>query len=324
MSKHRVRRSHFTDEEIQGCWKLAEGNQTDCARLLTDLGRGPVSLQACRYWLKALGLIKSAVVNDNAVAGPRILSIDIETAPIEAAVWSLWKQNIGLKFIRRDWFLLSFCAKWLGDDTIIYEDLEHEEELDDSNLVAKLYALLNEADIVIGQNGKAFDVPKIQARFIQQGYLPPRPFKVVDTMLMAKQVARFTSNKLEWLTAILCTEQKRQHEKFPGVELWNQCLLRNPEAWAEMKAYNIADVTSMEELYLKLRPWYVGHPNVSIYYDDDVCRCPKCGSEDVKQDGWFFTNSGKYEAMHCGGCGGWSRGRYTKNSIAVRKAQLSN
>lgn len=327
MSKRQVKRSDFTVQEIVGCWELAENNQTDCARLLTDLGRGTVSLQLCRYWLKGLSLLAGKApeaAEPTPDPRPRILLIDIETAPIEAAVWGLWKQNVGLNMIQRDWLLLSYCAKWLGDDRIIYEDLEQIGELDDSHLIAGLYNLMHEADIVIGQNGKAFDVPKIQARFIQQGYLPPRPFKIVDTLLMARQVARFTSNKLEWLTEILCSEKKLKHQKFPGFELWKQCLLRNPEAWAEMKEYNIQDVVSMEELYLKLRPWYQGHPNVAVYRDGEVPACPKCGSENIEQDGFTFTQAGKYEAMHCGDCGGWSRGRYTKNSTAVRKAQLSN
>jgi uncharacterized protein YprB with RNaseH-like and TPR domain len=333
----RIARSLFTDEEILAAWAKCPGAENRVKRTaywLTKLDRGTVSKDICRYWLRQLKVIDEAVPSTprgkykpvrQSYTGPRVLLLDIETSPIEGRVWGLWKQNVGLNQIVKEWNILSYCAKWLGDDKIEYRDLRDAPNVaDDSSLVEGLYELLNQADIVVAQNGKRFDVPKIQARFVLAGYKPPRPFKIVDTLLMAKQQFGFTSNKLEWMTDKLCTTKKRKHEKFPGMELWNQCLAGNPEAWEEMELYNIDDVVSMEELYLILRPWYVGHPNVAVYHDGETVACPKCGSHDIKQEGWSFTQSGKYEQMHCGGCGGWSRGRYTRNSTKVRKAQLSN
>lgn len=317
-------RSKFTDEELEAAWREGGESVAAAAAQLTELGKGEVSRQLARHWYTEAGL---HLVTPRKVRGtaPRILSLDIETSPIEGRVWGLFKQNVGLNQIVKDWNILSYCAKWLDSDEVIYADLRDSENIaDDSGLVAGLYELLNEADIIIAQNGKRFDVPKIQARFVLQGYKPPRPFKVIDTLLMARQQFGFTSKKLEYMTSLLCTIKKRTHDKFPGMELWNQCLAGNPEAWEEMRLYNIDDVRSMEELYLIMRPWYVGHPNVSIYSDSDTPCCPKCGGEDIKQDGWTFTQTGKYEAIHCGDCGGWSRGRYTRNSIEVRRAQFSN
>lgn len=320
-------RSKFTDAEIAEAWLYAGGSGKAAAEWLTRLGRGQVYRQLAQRWALKLGVHQPRKRNGSSpyvsLDGPRVLLIDIETCPITGYVWSLWKQNIGLNQVKADWNILSFCAKWLGSDEIIYEDVR-DNPADDRPLLASIYKLLDEADIVIGQNGKRFDVPKIQARLVMNKYLPPSPFKVVDTMLMAKQQFAFTSNRLEYLTGVLCTEQKDKHKDFPGFELWEQCLAGNMAAWDAMREYNIPDVTLMEELYLILRPWYVGHPNVAIYFDDDVCRCPKCASTAVKQEGWTYTQSGKYERIHCGGCGGWSRGRYTRNTTAVRKAQLSN
>ena len=343
MGKHLVTRKSFSDEDIAKALEHGKGNKTYAAEYLSNLGRGKVSRELLRHWLKqdkkncrtsmsettgeqAGCATKAAGTGTRSVEdGPRILSIDIETSPIEGRVWGLWKQNLGLNQITKEWNILSYCAKWLGDDNVIYSDLSQAENIaDDSKLVAELYELLNEADLVVAQNGKRFDLPKIQARFVMAGYKPPRPFRVIDTMLMAKQQFGFTSNKLEWMTDKLCATKKRKHEKFPGMELWNQCLAGNPEAWEEMRLYNIDDVISLEELYLILRPWYQGHPNVAVFSDGEEPACPKCGSRHLKRDGWTFTQSGKYELYHCGGCGGYSRGRYTKNSKEVRYAQLSN
>lgn len=316
-------RKDFSAELITKVYNT-ERSIAKTAAVLSTLGKGHVTRQRCRKWLLGLKLVAKPVKATVAPTGPKVLLVDIETAPITAYVWSLWKQNVGLNQIKEEWNILSYCAKWLGDPRIIYEDARNDPA-DDEHLVRALWSLLDEADIIIAQNGKRFDVPKIQARFVLLGLPPTSPFKVIDTLLMARQQFNFTSNKLAWLTDKLCTDNKKsEHAKFPGFALWSECLKGNPEAWDEMREYNIPDVTSMEELYLILRPWYVGHPNVAIYNDSDEPACPKCASTNIKQDGWTFTQAGKYERIHCGNCGGWSRGRYTRNSTAVRKAQLSN
>lgn len=257
--------------------------------------------------------------------GPVITTLDIETAPIEGAVWSIWQQNVGLNQIRQDWSILSVAWKTLGKKRVYYEDVSQQEDVrDDRALLDVIWKVLDESDIIIGQNVQRFDKKKINARFIQAGMLPPRPYKLVDTMLMAKQVAAFTSNKLEWLAGILTDTPKDGHKKFPGMELWNECLKGNPAAWKAMKSYNEKDIPSCEGVYLKLRPWYEGHPNVAMYYDDDLTRCPKCGSTHVEVAGEVYTQTGTYVSYHCGSCGGYSRSRYTTTSKAKRLNMLSN
>lgn len=322
-------RSKFTDSEITEAW-IGTTSLRAAAKVLTKLGRGEVSRQLLRHWCIELGLVVAPIKHAKKVLsnGPKVGLLDIETSPITGYVWSLWKQNVGLNQIKAEWNILSFCFKELGSSTIEYEDIRPVgtvfDPTNDFKLVKRLWEICDEYDILIAQNGKRFDMPKIQARFVLAGFPPPSPYKVIDTLLMARQQFNFTSNKLEWLTDKLTTTKKQKHKDFPGFELWSECLKGNPLAWDEMREYNIPDVTSMEELYLVLRPWYVGHPNVAIYSDSDETACPKCASTDIAQDGWTYTQSGKYERMHCGGCGGWSRGRYTRNTITQRKAQLSN
>lgn len=331
-------RSLFTKSQIEFAY-YTNGLKRGAELLsgCTDNGRREpveVSRQLLRFWCIDLGIHvpkskRVTQVQPKRPASPRILLIDIETAPILGYVWSLWKQNVGLNQIKEEWYILSYCAKWLHEPEIMYRDVRENPHSDES-LMKPLWELLDEADIIIGQNGKAFDMPKIQARLIMAGHMPPRPYKVIDTLIMAKQQFRFTSNKLEWMTgesAGLTTLKKNQHSKFPGFTLWAECLKGNPEAWDEMKEYNIPDVTSMEELYLKLRPWYVGHPNLAAYVESTEVLCPKCLSPDIKQHPetpFTFTQTGKYEMYHCNSCGGFSRGRYTRNSTLKRKSLLSN
>lgn len=256
---------------------------------------------------------------------PNILILDIETAPVLGSVWSLWKQNVGLNQIAADWFIMSWCAKWLGEREVHYFDQRnckggYEK---DAFILGKIWEMLDQADIVVAHNGRSFDVKKLNARFILNGMRPPSPFKVVDTLEIAKARFKFTSNKLEYLTDKLCTEKKKlKHAKFPGFELWKECLAGNPEAWDEMRDYNIEDVLSLEELYMILRPWDERHPNVNVFDDLDNMRCRVCGSDELYPRGWYHTNSGQYKRFQCA-CGAWNRSRYTLNTTCKRKELLT-
>lgn len=265
--------------------------------------------------------------------GARILTLDIETAPIVANVWGLWKVNVGLNQIICDWCILSYSAKWLGESEVLYRDNRGQGASpvtqdvgvrDDSALLLELHALLNTADIVVAQNGVRFDSKKINARFLVAGLPPVRPYKIVDTMLIAKEVALFTSNRLAWLSEALTPTVKSEHKKFPGFELWTECLADNPEAWQEMEEYNKIDVVSTEQLYLRLRPWTRTHPNVAAYDTDDTMRCPVCGGEHLQKRGTYVTNAGKYLRYVCTSCHAWSRTRYTNNTMSKRKSLLGS
>jgi hypothetical protein len=263
------------------------------------------------------------------MTGPKIGLIDIETAPLEGRMWGLFDQNIALNQMTKEWAIISFAFKRLGAPvkTLEYLDTSAKKDpRDDAELCARLWEILHEYDILIAQNGKRFDMRKIRARLIMHGFPPPSPTKIEDTMLMARQVAAFTSNKLEWLTQWLSQQQKSKHKEFPGFELWAECLAGNPKAWAAMRKYNIPDVTSMEQVYMRLRPWVRGHANVAVYTEDDRLACPVCGSHKIKQDGYAYTNVSKYLRYQCGNakCGAWSRSRHTVNTLSKRKSLLSN
>lgn len=255
---------------------------------------------------------------------PKTLITDIETAPIRAFVWRCFKENIGFNQIANDWHMLSFCAKWLHKPDVLYYDQSKRRNYEDDRvLLGRMHKLLTEADIVVAHNGKKFDMRKINARLIMNGYRPPAPYKVVDTLLEARKAFGFTSNRLAALTKQLVPDTvKDDHKEFPGFELWDECLKRNPRAWAVMREYNIQDVLSLEALYLKLRPWMEGHPNVGAYLENDKPTCPKCGSTNMRRQGYRMTQVGKYSRFQCTDCGGWARGRLTENSKQVRKHLL--
>lgn len=252
--------------------------------------------------------------------GARILFIDIETKPILAQVWRLWDQNVGLNQIQEDWSILSFCAKWKGSDEIIYQDLSSQVDFeDDSVLLGSLWSLLNEADCVVGQNSKRFDVKKINARLVLNGYPKPSTFRQIDTMEIAKRQFGFTSNKLEYMTEKLCTQYKKlPHKKFPGHLLWAECLKGNPEAWQEMKEYNINDVLSLEELYDIISSWDNTLPNWDVYVNEIL------DMSLWEEDGYHYTNLGKYKRYRHKESGIQRRSRVNELSKEKRESLMRN
>lgn len=252
---------------------------------------------------------------------PKILFFDIETSPLLTYVWGLFEQNVALNQIHTDWHVLSWAARWAHDPAgkVMYRDQRKAKNIEDDKVILReLWTLLNEADIVVTQNGKAFDQKKLNARFVIHGFQPPATYKHIDTFLLAKKHFGFTSNKLEYMTNKLNKKYKKlKHEKFAGFDLWKECLAGNLAAWREMEKYNKHDVLALEELYHKLVPWD-SSINFTVYRPgaDHVC---SCGSEDVERRGYHYTATGKFQRFQCRKCGAWSRSRLNLFTEARRQ-----
>lgn len=241
-------------------------------------------------------------MKDKKSSGPKILLLDIETSPMLGFCWSLWENNIALNQLEKDWHVLSWSAKWLDKKEIIYKDQRNAKNIEDDKVLLKgIWELLDEADVVIGQNSKRFDIKKLNARFIMNGMAPPSPFRQIDTMILAKRHFAFTSNKLEYLSNNLCKNFKKlKTKKFQGFELWKACLDGNIQAWKEMEAYNKMDVLALEELYKKLAPWD-NSVNLNVYGNPGQNIC-SCGNAKFESKGYTFTNTGKFKRMRCTKC----------------------
>lgn len=262
--------------------------------------------------------LKSVAVT--AKKGPRVLIYDIETAPLLGYCWSLWDNNIGLNQIHSDWHVLSWAAKWMGEEDVYYQDQRDVKNVeDDKQLLQGIWKLLDECDFVITQNGKKFDQKKLNARFVIHGMKPPSTYRHIDVLQIAKSQFGFTSNKLQYMTETLCKKYKKSgHAKFSGFELWSECLNGNIEAWSEMENYNILDILSLEELYLIISPWDAKLPNFSVYDDE-----PSENEEWVK-DGFVYSNLGKYDRYRNTITGQQRRGNANLLSKEKRDSLLRN
>lgn len=255
---------------------------------------------------------------------PRILVFDIETAPIEGYVWGLYDQNIAVNQIKEDWSILSWGAKWYGDPAskVMYMDNRHAKNVrDDKKLVEGLWKILDQADIVITQNGDKFDIRKFNARAVINGLPPVSSFRSTDVMKECKKVFGFTSQSLEYTSNVLNTKYKKLlHKKYPGMTLWTEVLKGNKDAWDEMKTYCIHDVLATEEKFQKVQGW-IKTQNMACYFDDAEVRC-RCGSTNLHKRGFVYTDTGKFQGYKCNECGKRPKGRVNLLSTTKKKGLL--
>ena len=238
----------------------------------------------------------------------KVLLLDIETAPSLGWVWAKWETNV-IDF-KSDWYVLSYGYKWLkllGEDPekvkvvglIDFPRFYKRDKENDKPLMKTLWALLDEADIIIAHNGDKFDLPKINTRFLTHGFRPPTPYKTVDTLKIARSNFAFDSNKLDDLGRYLKIGRKLPHT---GFHLWQGCMLGDAESWKMMKEYNGHDVELLESVYMLLRPWDKKHPAVNLGMAET---CPKCGSTDVQKRGFSYTALSRAQRYQCQDCYGW-------------------
>lgn len=252
---------------------------------------------------------------------PRVLFLDIETAPLMSYVWGLWNNNVPLNMIHSDWFILGFAVSWGDSEEVKYYDNRNAEDIeDDSSLMEKLWYYLDQADIVVGHNARKFDIKKIKARMLKHDFIPFSTVRMYDTMDMAKRNFALTSNKLEYIASLISPEdlQKSKHSEFAGFELWKELLNGNERAWDEMGDYCKQDVAVNKDIFWKLYQWDNKAPNFQIYTGEPV------DLDEWENIGYHYTNNGKYIKYRHKLTGIQRRGKINLLSAEVRKSQLVN
>lgn len=251
------------------------------------------------------------------MTAPRILLIDFETFPNVAYVWGAYEQNaIEMK---EDWYILSAAWRWLGTGPVFAKGLCDYRGYTGGNsteraLLKDIHRLMDEADIIVAHNGVDFDVKVANTRFIAHGFAPPSPYKVVDTKRAIRQVARFSSNKLDWLCKQLGLGRKVEHEGFP---LWKSCAAGDAKAWRKMLRYNKHDVRLLDDLYRLIAPW-IRQPSATVFSGEEHCVNPTCRSTDLQSRGSYRAVSRTYRRFVCARCGKWGR-----SVIAERKPRAT-
>jgi len=282
--------------------------------LCVKLGLGARTIRNYRNYGSYSNSPESLTSSDFELPEPKILLVDVETSYNIGFCWNKYEQNIieydALAPNGGEWYLLSWSVRWLNDTPVTkcladYDGYDPKTG-DDKELVLELHRWLQDADIVVWQNGDKFDYRKINTRFLEHRIPPPRPYRTVDTLKIARKHFGFNSNKLDDIGRRLGVGRKLEHQGFP---LWRLCVAGDMDAWEIMKRYNENDVALLQDVYLELLPWIFNHPPVSTLKGlIDACR--NCGATDIKQEGFILTATGRRPQYQCAYCDTWMTGKH--------------
>ena len=256
--------------------------------------------------VEALGNVPGTKTN------AKLLVWDIENSPATGRFWgSPYNTNI-VKIVEPS-HVMSFAAKWVGEDKVHYfSEYHHERDV----MLENAWNLINEADALISYNGKRHDTPHINTEFLLAGLRPPTPVIQTDLYQVMKKIFKFQQNKLDFVSQQLGIGAKLAHE---GYDLWEACMDGDSKAWAKFKKYNISDIHLTESLYWEVLPWipqYM-HPNPALYGSSGQV-CGICGSNKLTLDTNYMTTVSAYPGFVCQNCGKYNRGKSRLFGIDVR------
>lgn len=299
---------HWTNEYLQRVVEVS--SKHDQFKASQILKSKPSSIERMLREAKLRGLTPAGPGETKKTSVPNILVLDIETSLMTFDAWSPGKQYVRPDQILTDWYTHSWAVKWLFDPEV-YSDVQTPQEAvdgDDERIIRAIWEFLDHADIVIIHNAR-FDKRKLTSKFIEYRLPPPSPYKIIDTLLVMRKEALFSSNKQDELAKKLGFSRKVEHE---GRELWRKCFNGDPQSLLKMEEYNKGDIMSLEDLYVIIRPYIKSHPNMALYVESDGYVCPNCGSENVSyMDKTYNTNVNKFSAFRCE-CGAVGRSRVSE------------
>ena len=239
-----------------------------------------------------------------------LLVLDIETTPFQSYGFKQWQTNIYPSQVTKVPEVMCFAWRWHGkrSQTNFVAGRYHPDSGGTDKHMARLaHDLLTRADALVTFNGDKFDIPHLNRLIRAHDLTPPSPYKSIDLRKTAKQFL-YPYHSLDYICGEVGIGHKRKSAKH-GLDLWIRCMAGDRDAWRDMERYNIGDVHPLTDgLYDYFLPWIKGHPNVPLIEGfDGKFRCVQCGKDDLRREGFAYTQSGAYQRYQCRSCGKWNR-----------------
>lgn len=242
----------------------------------------------------------------------KILAYDIERIPAVSFHWTNFNVTIPIGMTVRPGEMVSFAARWYGQpkNSVVYRSVWEDGV---QGMLDDMHDLMDEADALLGYNSAGFDLKHVNTEMVKVGMTPPSTSLDLDLYKTVKRRFKFQSNKLDYVSKELGVGQKMAHE---GWGLWEKAMAGDESARKRFRKYNEQDVHLTIDLYDRLKPWIVNHPNANLYQDIDGCG--RCGSLDLQSRGTRPSGLGVYRRYQCKDCGSWSTSGKSERRVDIR------
>ena len=170
----------------------------------------------------------------------------------------------------------------------------------DANLVKNLVPLINNADIIIGQNSDSFDIKTLQDRAKAHG-LPPVTVQLsIDILKNSRKAFRRLSHSLDFRSKQYGLGGKHRMERAD----WTDIVEGKTTVEDKMLPYGLKDVADTVKVFLRELPYYnFSKTQVSsilrlINWEKKNDFCPYCAEK--RQSKFNVFRKGKF--LHCNNC----------------------
>lgn len=245
--------------------------------------------------------------------GMKVLHLDCETSP--AIVYTHYigsKTSISHGQVKTDSKVMCIQFMWEGEKKVKFTSWEKiNGEWDDSAQLDEVARLINEADIIVGQNINDFDMKILNNRLMLQGLTPIENDITIDVLKLSYKSFRKLSHKLDYRAKTLGLSGKNKME----FSDWINILEGIVPVEKKMAPYGCKDVEETRSVMMKEFAYYKDLPsNVkkvirSFLGTEDklqLNKCLRCGGSLIKR-GIRKRADGKVRIdKQCNGCGKYS------------------
>ena len=237
---------------------------------------------------------------------PAIVFFDIETTLAQFWGFRLGDQKLGWEQIKKEPVVCAIC--WaVGDGEVksstfdlgLYDPDAYDDD-SDYRILSKFVDIANSADLLVGHNGKAFDIGFMRGRLLKHELPDIAPVLIDDTYLKTKGI-RTMSHKLGYMLKFLGLGEKVEHS---GLDMWKRVGVGDKKALRDMVEYCKGDVEKVRQLYKRVRPYINSNLSLAVFYGmPDIC--PRCGGAGVTKRGFSYTAVSKRQRYQCVDCNWW-------------------
>ena len=173
----------------------------------------------------------------------------------------------------------------------------------EKRLLKDISTRLLDCDVWLTHYGTWYDTVFVNTRLLYHK-LPvlPANFAHLDTWKISRNRLKLRNNRLITISEFLGTKHDKNAIK---PEQWIRALGGHRKSMDYIVDHCRRDVLVLEEVYERLKPLVLDHPNRGLV--DGRGGCGVCGANKLVKRGTHITRCNKYQRYQCRECGSWSK-----------------
>jgi hypothetical protein len=183
-----------------------------------------------------------------------ILYIDLETSK---SLYYNYGARVPSKYLQcgnlvHEWYMMGWAASFVGNDNVWSQIVTpaQAKEWDDSQIVGRLWDLMNAAEIIAGHNVDGFDLKRCNTRFAKHKLPPITGKKTLDTLKIARSKMALENNTLQYISEWYGFDGKDDINN----QDWINAMNGDKKTLARIQTYNQGDVIHGKQVLMELLP----------------------------------------------------------------------